>query len=630
METPFRKFRSKQGEVWQLGCFESPVWNLPEEEGGQLFRPRMAACWSVRTDRMELSDYDSGEPGPEAFRAVLIQAARAWRLRPERIEVADARLAEDLNAFLSAEGMTVEVRDELPKLRAAMEKRARDFQDAMLSPAALSVPGVTVEGMAAFAQAAARFAAATPWRHLAPTDLLVLAADGLPEALRGAEVLPPPFAGMLFHAEKTEDALETWDDGEEDGESWEGDEGDDESREEEDQEEEDQSEESWEAERKRLLSGIWRISLGPPYVLPAEDVELWIRHDFPVAHSKAYPMATRYRPGDEVERPDARLLSWLVAMLGALAATTEEEMDAGHWDKEVATIDGPVRLALALPGVLKLSAVDHVTADDGEEAPTPEKLAESLVHEAQAAQGRRQILLARRAVALWPGCVDAWLVLASRAPDRETARDLYAQAVAAGERLLPRAGRREAWFGSLEERLSILPYARARIGLARALWELGAREEAAGHFQGILAVDANDAARAARYLLAHALLALGRAEEAEDLLARFPEDRAGWHYSRALLTFHHEGDSPTARRQLAAGLRSHRRFAQRLLSVGQPELIGSRGHQETEDSVLFRDVWRGTPGALEWLQSQYVATARAPQARKKKRKGKKGGKRRRR
>jgi tetratricopeptide (TPR) repeat protein len=279
--------------------------------------------------------------------------------------------------------------------------------------------------------------------------------------------------------------------------------------------------------------------------------------------------------------------------------------------------------------VLKPSAVDRVTVDDGEEAPTPEKLAESLVHEAQSALGRRQILLARRAVALWPGCVEAWLVLARRAPDRETARDLYAQAVAAGERLLPRAGRREVWFDSLEERRAILPYVRARVGLAKALWDLGAREEAAGHFQGILAVDANDTARA-RYLLAHALLALGRAEEAEDLLARSAEDGAGWHYTRALLTFHHEGDSPTARRQLAAALRSNRRFAQRLLSVGQPEFIGSRGHQETEDSVLFRDVWRGTPGALEWLQSQHVATARAPQARKKKRKGKKSGKRRRR
>jgi tetratricopeptide (TPR) repeat protein len=625
METLFRKFRSKQGEIWQLGLYESPLWNALEEEGGRLFRPRWVACWSVRTGRLEIAGKGPGEPGLETYREVLSHAARTWRLRPERIEVADARLAQDLAGLLAAEGVVVEVRAELPELNAALQERNRHLRD-FGSPPALSVPGVTVERMAGFARAAARFAAATPWRHLSPTDLLVFTADGLPEELRCAEVLAPPIAGILFHEEGPEDELDLWDDGEEGDESWEDGEGDGESGEEEDREEE-----FWDDGSERLdpFSGIWRVSLGAPYVLPPEDVELWIEHDLPVAHAAAYPVAVRHRPGVGFERPEARLLSWFEVVLTALAATTVEEMDAGRWEKEVVTAEGPVCLGLSLPDVLEPSFAEDLTADGGEEPPTPEKLAESLAGEAQEALGRRQIHLARRAVALWPGCVDAWLVLARRALDRETARDLYARAVAAGERLLPRGRQRDAWFVPMEERLAILSYVRARIGLAKALWDLGAREEAAGHFQGILAVDADDSQRV-RYLLAHALLALGRAAEVEDLLARSVEDRAGWHYTRALLTFHHEGDSPAARRQLAAALRSNRGSAQRLLSAIPTDWVNSRGQQEMEDSVLFRDVWSETPGALEWLRSQNVATARAPQARKKKRKGKKGGKKRRR
>jgi tetratricopeptide (TPR) repeat protein len=152
------------------------------------------------------------------------------------------------------------------------------------------------------------------------------------------------------------------------------------------------------------------------------------------------------------------------------------------------------------------------------------RLGYELATEAFGALGRRQIHLARRAVAIWPDCIEGWLLLARRAPDQESARNLYAEAVAAGERLMPGIERREDPFDE-EERLAFALYCWTRSGLARTLWTLGTREEALNHFRWFLAVEPDD--RKSAWYLAHALLALGRDEEVEEVLARYADMGTG-------------------------------------------------------------------------------------------------------
>lgn len=613
-DTIFRKLRSKKGEVWQLDRHEAPFWTT-QDEGGRPYRPRRVVCWSLRTGRYTASPQGPGEPGLEAFREVVIQTARAWKLRPERIEMTDSRLAEELAGLLSAEDVPVEVRADLPELRAFLAEWGLSLRST-LPPEALSGPGVTVERMAAFAQAAADFVRAAPWRHLGVDDLLLLEAPGLPEELRCARVLGPPglTGGVLFRPEEPEEdfaAKGVW--GEEGWgyEDWEPD--------------------PWEDEDPFSQEWSWKVSLLPPSGLPPEDVELWIRHELPLAHSQAYPLALRSPLDEGTERPDARLLSWLEAVLAALASTTEEEMDAGYWEKEVITSEGPVRLGLSLPDVLAPSYADDILWDE-DEIPEEMKLADQLACEALEAWGRRQVHLARRAVALWPDCIDGWLVLARRALDRETARDLYAQALAAGERTFSGIDQRK---GPLDwdELPELSPYLLARIGLAKALWSLGAREEAIVHFQGTLALNPIDHSKI-RYLLAHSLLALGRDGEAEDLLNRYMENSPDDRYTRALLTFRQEGDSPAARGQLATALRADRRMAKHLLDTAQSSPSSESGWGENQEggdySALARDVWTDTPGALEWLREQSAASAAASQPWKSKRKNKKKSRKRRR
>ncbi len=599
MDTIFRKYRSK-GEVWQLGWHRALFW-ITEEEGGRPFRPCVLVCLSLRTGREQSILPGLAEPEPEGFRELVAQTARAWRLRPERIEVTDARLAEDLRGFLSTEKVAVELRSDLPELRALEEERARSLRR-ILPPAALDAPGVTVERLAAFAGVAARFAAAAPWRHLDPDDFVVLEAAGLPRELQEAQLLGPPRSAptVLFHPQETgqepaEEPEDGWDDWEEDDwelEPW----------------------DEWPAE------GLWKVSLVPPSDLPPEDVEIWLEHGLPLAHSGAYPLALR-RIDELVERPDSRYLRWFEAVLDALASTTEEEMDVGRWEKEVVTSDGPVRLALSLPDVLEPSPADSLTLEN-DELPREVLLADELATEAFGAFGRRQIHLARRAVALWPDCIDAWLLLARRTLDLESARDLYARAVAAGERVRPGIERRERPFDRDEWR-AVAPYCFSRSGLGRTLWALGAREEALEHLRWFLTVAPED--REAAWDVAHALLALGRDGEAEEILARHADMEPDWLYVRALLTFRREGDSPAARQDMVAALVGDRHLGERLLGGGRPEDL-----EDESPAVSFEEVWSETPGALEGLRAESVALVAAARAWKVKRKGEKKRKRRRR
>jgi hypothetical protein len=610
MDTIFRNYRTKQGEIWQVGPRQALFWTTLAG-GDPPVRPLSAVCLSLRTDRHEHSDPSKDEPGLDAFVEVVARAARAWHLRPERIEVDDARLAEELGTRLAAEKVPVVVRPELQGLRDDLERRRSHFFRHQ-PPSLLSMPGVTVERLAAFARAAARFAEAAPWRHLDSHDLVVLQAPDLPPELQCVRLLGPPAPGVLFEPDEPAD-----EDPEEE------DEVDDFDGLEDDEEQDWEDAEDREEEDFRLSEeGLWSMHLHPPREAPSADVEDWVAHDLPFADAAACPVALRGRSGEVPERPDALLLSWFEAVLTALASTTEEEMDRGAWERDLVTSDGPVRLELTLPDVLLPAFADDILERDL--VRTPEAVADDLIDEALEVLGRRQISLARRAVALWPDGIDAWLVLARRAVDRGTARNLYAEAVAAGERLMPSLVRPDGPYDDL--RPDVVPWVWACVGLARILWDLGAREEAIAHLQRAVLADPRESSP---LLLAYALLAQSRYAEAEDLLNRTGDDSAHQHAARALLTFRQEGDSPAARRHRAEALREDRQLVRKLLGTAKPFV----GDPPDADIAFFQEIWQSTDGALDWLQARPAAPARPPgrsPGRKKKGKKKKNQRSRRR
>jgi tetratricopeptide (TPR) repeat protein len=239
-------------------------------------------------------------------------------------------------------------------------------------------------------------------------------------------------------------------------------------------------------------------------------------------------------------------------------------------------------------------------------ATTPTEKAQELCYQACETRGRRRVQLARQALSMCPDCAEAYVILAEQAGTLEDEAGYYAQAVAAGERMLgPDAFQRDCghFWGIVETR----PYMRARQGLAQALAELGRIEEAVVHYQELLRLNPHDN-QGIRYLLMPTLLELGRDADAARLLKEYDEGTANWTYARALLAFRLSGKSAPPRKELRAALRANPHVPPYLLADEPLPHVESYSLGSPEEAVCcaaeLGPVFRATPGAAEWLTSE--------------------------
>ena len=241
------------------------------------------------------------------------------------------------------------------------------------------------------------------------------------------------------------------------------------------------------------------------------------------------------------------------------------------------------------------------------QATTPLDQAQDLMYEAFDASGDRRAKLARAALEVCPDCADAYVLLAEEtATSVEEVMDLLTKGVEAGKRALGEEAFEENvghFWGVIETR----PYMRARHGLAQCLLGIGEHEEAIGHFRELLRLNPNDN-QGVRDLLLPLLLAMGRDEEAEGLIAQYEEDASAvFVYGRALLSFRQGGPSDEAQRRLGEALTCNPHLPDHLLGRKKPPRdlpdYYSPG-DESEASAFAKNLTRAfdaTPGALDWL-----------------------------
>jgi len=237
---------------------------------------------------------------------------------------------------------------------------------------------------------------------------------------------------------------------------------------------------------------------------------------------------------------------------------------------------------------------------------TPLERAQELMYDAWEASGRRRVELALRALEISPDCADAYVLLAEEtAGSLAEARDLYEKGVAAGERAL--GPHFKEYVGQFWGFLETRPYMRARAGLAACLWAMGECDAAIEHYRDMLRLNPNDN-QGIRYILAACLLVMGRDDDLERLLAQYEDDpTAAWLYTRALVTFRREGDSPKACAQLREAMEQNPYvpdflLGRRRMPRSLPVYIGFGGEDEAiAYTADFLAGWRQTPGALDWL-----------------------------
>lgn len=225
---------------------------------------------------------------------------------------------------------------------------------------------------------------------------------------------------------------------------------------------------------------------------------------------------------------------------------------------------------------------------------------------------RERVRLAKAALEISRDCADAYVLLAEETAHADNeALFLYRQGVEAGERALGKEIFENCvghFWGILETR----PYMRARQGLAECLWHGGQREEAVAHWLDMLRLNPNDN-QGVRYTLVPKLLELGHDEAAAALLTKYEESFfATWAYSAAILAYRRQGDSAEARALLARAFKSNPHVPLFLLGKKKiprelPEYMSFGDENEAiEYAVKSRNVWKMTPGALDWLAAQFT------------------------
>ena len=225
---------------------------------------------------------------------------------------------------------------------------------------------------------------------------------------------------------------------------------------------------------------------------------------------------------------------------------------------------------------------------------------------------KKRVALAHRALEASANCADAFVLLAEEeAKTGQAERELYQSGVEAGRRALGEGFFQDEknvghFWGLLETR----PFMRALAGLAGVQWHLGQRDEALASQQELLRLNPNDN-QGIRYLLLRHLLELGRDDQARLLLKSYHDDGAAeWAYSEALLAFRCSGESGAANRALARALEANRHVpaylsGKKRIPLHLPDALSPGREDEAVDyAAAALQVWRVTPGALDWLRRQ--------------------------
>jgi len=610
-------------DTWQGGLVRTPAWIT--EERPKPYRPWIALWVSIQDGFIHGSAPVAPEEKNLAMAVdTLVDLACNEELagyRPGHLQVNDSALAEHLEGLLAEAGISVEYRPKLLALDHVMEDMTTRLTGGEPRPSAMNVPGMTVERMRAFAEAARDFYLAAPWEYLTDEDLLRIETPATAPGLGWVTVLGA--GGHVYGLGFFESARD------------------------------------WEVMRdlndpEQYFSSrsAWSVDLGSITELAFGDADVWEDHDLPVAGERGYPFARCFGPGKRLRRASPRVLAFLEGLMRALAQTSEDEIDCGRWSKTVATHDGPVEFTLALPGLLDEQPVSPSTRrmpdprvmekatsemqrflDEHEfssveeannlllerfgggnlddlpsTASTPLEKAQDLIYEAIESGGRKAVQLARQALEICPDCADAYVLMAEHTSDVQKAHDLYAQGVAAGERALgPDCFEENAGhFWGLQ---STRPYMRARLGLAMCLEDMGEWEEAVEHYQAMLRLNPNDN-QGIRDLLMPCLLELERDADAAALWKQYEEEGSAlWRYARALITFRQEGDTAKAGEHLKTALKTNRYVPKYLLDEeALPEALPGSYSIGDRDEAIFcslalLDAWDTTPGAEEWLAS---------------------------
>lgn len=621
-----KRLPQNENEVFQGGLVRVPKWY--RDEDGKLRRPWVALWLSTRGQTFsEPWMCQSGQKelatGLQAL-AAFAESETTQGYRPGVVEVSDQALADYLEPRLAEANIAVVHRSSLSVFDDAITELIEEMTGHPAIPSMLSEGAVTLDHVHRFAEAAAGFYRAAPWRHLSDNDVIRIDQPKPPAGFQYVTVLGAAYETFglgIHHRQK-----DVW--------------------------EMRQAHDDLNAWLAQLPHGLWHFTFGDIAQIPTADADLWEDHGLPVAGEAAYPCLMCYSGKSGIRRPTAKQLEFVAGLVQALAQSSEAQIDQGQWSVTVETGEGPVEYKLALPDLLNppsrqtlmergitpdRRSMEQVQAQmqryfaehppesieqaneianrkfqgqpDPNTAPprTALEQAQALCYQAFDAIGRRRVQLARQALDVSPDCADAYVLLAEHGADLQEACRLYREGVAAGERALGQQ-RFTDDAGHFWDMIDTRPYMRARFGLAQTLEDLGQSDEAADHYRALLELNPGDN-QGVRYRYLPCLLKADRDAEAARYMKQVEDEpTANWRYTKALLAYRLGGDTATARKERDAAVKANA-YVPEFLNEGLPEGPMPRGYSpgSREEAMIciaeLTPVLEATPGAEDWLKS---------------------------
>jgi tetratricopeptide (TPR) repeat protein len=556
------------------------------------YRPRICVLVDHSSGMIlhfELSQPDDSEPS--LITRALNQLGQRLGGLPRQIFTRSPSIATQFKGPLQQIGVDVVVRESLPMVDEAMTSLADGpLAGGTREKGLMTLPGMTLDHVIAFAEAAKLFYEAAPWHYLCDDDLIEIESPAGPRGTRFTQVLGAGGKTMGLGFVATRALHEQMREG------------------------------------QGLKKGVayWNLLFNLLDEIPFEDGELWEHHNLPVANERAYPRLARYTASSGLTHPKTEDLVWAEGLLRALAASTEAEFDTGRWEKQVQTIKGPALYRFSMPILLEQIQAD---AQPARPSTPPHTQAQKLCERARKARGRRIVQLARQALAIDPDCCQSLLILAGLLSEDQSKTPVLEKAVEAGARQLGGDffAKNTGQFGQFAEAEDYLD---ARKLLAGELLDAGETDAGIAHLRALLELDRADR-KGNRYHLSIALLLANRLDELDELLndPQYQDDpNAEWQYTRTLLAYRREGDTPAARQQLEQAIKRNPLVARLLTGAGLTRTPFAPDEMDEAMGIaeVLAQSWHEAEGAVDWLKTRTASTvtragATGTQPKKKKR-----------
>ena len=237
---------------------------------------------------------------------------------------------------------------------------------------------------------------------------------------------------------------------------------------------------------------------------------------------------------------------------------------------------------------------------------TPADRAEAICQDAIESFGRRRIQLVKQALAEDPTHVEANILLAESTRSVDRRIELFRGAMETAERNLGSIIEEEVghFWGIADTR----PFMRACHGLADALDEAGQTSEAIEQYLEMLRLNPNDN-QGVRYEVIPLMITHNREDEAVELLKRYSEETAQWHYTNSLAAFRRGGRSTTSKSAIRAAFHANPHVVELLQSNAPPFNPESYASGSPEEAYVcineLIDAWDETDGFVDWMFREY-------------------------